>query len=405
MINSKKLIPALVYVIGMGSFFLVDILISSYEASETIAAWALLKSIIMIGAIISVVGLDQVMVRLPTQAKEIIKYASIIALVASFIYIAIIYILKLSDSLYFEFGIIFALSLGTLFFGYFRSQFKLIEAQIATNLWKIFFLLILVFLIITKSSISYAEIFLISALSSLFFTLSIYLFQKKSPYSDNKIQKEPIKKQVTLGYKFLISLLTLNLSLYLEQVLLNAGGHTEESSLYFTHLAIILPPIILINGYIGFILGPYIRKNSKHFDQILKNKLPSFMVLVFLFSLLALFASVYTYPYFIGEKHTYSFYLALVAVGLGILRTLYIIPSSYLGVHADIKTLEKFNYAGMIGILFLVTLYYTISSIFSAPLLGITTGILSNWLVRAGYGYYLTYKVHSTRARSHFINE
>lgn len=390
----KRWASVFIYLSGMVSLFLVDFIIVRFESTETISNWATIKSVVMIGGTLALLGMDQVMVRLPEQSIGILKRSYFQVIIAVLIYSLVVFQLGLlTEGISLVFAIL-AMAMSTLHFGYLRSHFLLILAQVVTNGWKILFLLILCMSIYLDFKIDYSVIYVISILITLIF---VFTFKNKTIYPQQQKNNANTREQYELGARFFISLLSLNLSLYLEQVLLNAGNHIEESSIYFSHFTVILPLIMLFNGYIGFILGPYIRKNTEKFELILKK----YWWVPTLFSIslgaLSYLISNYIFLYFLEEKTTFLPHLALIITLIGSLRIMYILPSSYLGVVASKEDLDKFIIINSISIGVLVGSFYLFYQLNNDALYSIAYASLLNWLIRTTYGNYLVWTIWKTR--------
>lgn len=393
---NNKLLTVVIYLSGMLSFFLVDFIIARYETTEAIANWASIKSVVMIGGTLVLFGMDQVMVRLPHQASSILKRSYLQIIIAVLIYGLIISSIGLlSEGLWLLFAV-FLLALSILFFGFYRSRFLLLPAQIVTNGWKPFFLLVLTLSFTFEIPRNYSIIFIVALSISL---LVAQLLNKKNNELSTieKHELETIKGQYSLGVRFFISLMSLNLSLYLEQILLNTGSHIEASTIYFSHFAIILPLMMVFNGYIGFILGPYIRKDIAKFDLFLEKYWWVFSLVALCLGALSFLLSMYFYSFLLNDKDEFIISLGLIVTSIGILRIIYILPSSYLGVVASKQVLDRFIIMNMIGIGVLVGGFYFFYYLTSNALYSIAYASLLNWVIRSGYGNYLVWDIWKKR--------
>lgn len=394
---NNKLLSIVIYVIGMLSFFLVDFIIARYETTEAIAGWALIKSIVMIGGTIVLFGMDQVMVRLPQQAKSILKRSYLQIAIAVLSYGAVISSMGLLHEGLWTIVAIFLLALSTLFFGFYRSRFSLLSAQIVTNGWKPFFLLVLIIFLSFEIPRNYSVVFIVAI------SLSLLMTQLQNKGSSDKLEDikdheyEKIVGQYGLGARFFISLMSLNLSIYLEQILLNNGSHTLESTIYFSHFAIILPLMMLFNGYIGFLLGPYIRKNIAKFDSFLATYWWVFPLLALSLGTISFLLSMYLYSFLLNGKSEFIHSLALIITSIGILRVIYILPSSYLGVVASKRVLNRFIAINVVGIGVLVGGFYVFYHMTDNALYSIAYASLLNWVIRSSYGSFLVWDIWKKR--------
>ncbi len=350
----------------------------------------------MIGGTLVLFGMDQVMVRLPYQAVSILKRSYLQIMIAVILYgLAINRAGLLSEGLWLLFAV-FLLALSTLYFGFCRSRFLLLPAQVVTNGWKPVFLLVLILLLTFEVPRNYSIIFIVSIIISLLLANLLYK-EKNNLVTMEKHGFETVKGQYSLGARFFISLMSLNLSLYLEQILLNAGSHTEASTTYFSHFAIILPLMIVFNGYVGFILGPYIRRDVAKFDLFLGKYWWVFSVAALCLGTLSFLLSMYSYSFLLNGKKEFIYSLGLIITAIGILRIIYILPSSYLGVVASKQALNRFIIMNIIGIVILVGGFYFFYYLSGNALYSIAYASLLNWIIRSGYGNYLVWNIWKKR--------
>ena len=202
-----KLFTIVIYLSGMLSFFLVDFIIARYETTEAIANWASIKSVIMIGGTLVLFGMDQVMVRLPHQALSVLKRSYLQIFIAVLIYGGVIYSMGLlSEGLWLLIAV-FLLAMSTLFFGFYRSRFLLLPAQIVTNGWKPLFLLVLILFFTFEIPRNYSIIFIITLSISLL--VAHLLNKEKNRLTNIEIHElETVQGQYSLGARFFISLMS-----------------------------------------------------------------------------------------------------------------------------------------------------------------------------------------------------
>src|SRR5690606_1953503 len=62
------------------------------------------------------------------------------------------------------------------------------------------------------------------------------------------------------------------LSIYLEQLAVNAFGARYEAALYFTHATYFFFAASLVNGYLAFLAVPWVKRNKKAFLEILSRR-------------------------------------------------------------------------------------------------------------------------------------
>ena len=213
-------------------------------------------------------GLDQVLVRhTPATLKIVRRAVSNSAVMSALLLLALLAISEASALIYVTLSI-FLLSLVTLQYAIFRGHNFKLQAQLAVNGWKV----IVTVLVITLWHFEYKVNFPLITTASCFIALVLLAFFNirvlTAIFKCTDYQNSYEKSYTILGGQFLLAMLTLSLSIYLEQILLNSYGFTISSAQYFAHAAIILPPIVFLNGYLGFILGPFVRQNPKRSSEL-----------------------------------------------------------------------------------------------------------------------------------------
>jgi len=380
----------LLYLIGMGGLVIADIVIAKYYQLADVEIWAFAKSVLLLAASACILGVDQVIVREPGALKIILRF-----LVVRGTILAIIIALGLS---FFSndvsgitwFFLVASLSFLSFMFAIYRGALKMFSAQLALNGWKFVFLLLISFLI--GSGIGIDVVLVLSIVSSLLLIVFIMFSSKKwlEKYKEEntKLNKKQIMSQ---SYKFVVLSLSLNLSINFEQIAINTIGNGESSSAVFAHFTVFLPLIVFLNGFVGFYLGPLLRKNRENFN--LKNYYCFSGLFVFLSVILGLvsyFMGFFAFSEFYSGKYIFVNEFAIVTILIGALRLLYSLPSSYISILGSEEALLNYSKSNLLFvILFFIGVMLLIKLDFSVPL-SVLISSLSNWCLRVGYGNYLS---------------
>lgn len=394
---TKILLPV-VYIGGMGAMFLFDIAVTARPDPADVAQWALVKSVVIIGSTIVLLGADQVVVRHPQDAGVIFLRAAIHIPLLSFLYIFVLGLFgfdlpKLSTGI-----VVCLLAITTLIFGVFRSNQKYLAAQMINNTWKVCGLCFVGIGYVVQRDVEFTSILLWSTLLGLAFVvlpnikLLSSLMGSTIIKSSLRAEGSGFSSNSALGLKFLISMLSLNLSLYLEQLLLNGGGYHIDSATYFTHAAFILPPIVLFNGFIGFVLGPKIRNNKGKYIGILHEKILHFMLLAFSVAICSSALGYFLIGWIPNVNVTPNLFLSCAIAGIGFGRLLYVIPSSFLGVLAGARDFSAFVVANVVAVSVLLIVYFLFLNFMSA-MYAVALASMFNWGARVMFGMYLVMKV------------
>lgn len=386
--NKELIFSAIFYGLGLLCLLLADLYVSNNYSKNFIADWAFFKSSIIIVGSISMFGYDQVFIRnqdlIKSYSKVFIKNLLFLsAVVVTFIYFfkneSFINLLKL-------FFTIICFSILTYFSASSRAAYNLWKSQFSTNFWKIILFPCLVLL--SLSSIDY---FLIAMVISL---LLSYFLKGFLPRSENVIESNISKEQERkIAQSFMFTSLTLLFSTYGEQFVINLFNKEELSSEIFKYYAYFTPIAFSINGFIGFILAPKIRKLKK-FSVNDFNKLNLSIFLLSLICCVVSFIGGYLYVKFVLKT---NFKLDIVILTLlfvlSLIRGLYTATSVCLGVFGDYFSIRKtaigfwisvFLYLGILLITLFFNLKYSIYIVIFATLI--------NWTMRLLISNYFSYK-------------
>jgi hypothetical protein len=386
------------YMFGMGSFLLVDLLIARVASTEVIANWAATKSAVMIGSTLILFGLDQVMVRIPYQASFILRLSFLQIPILASIYVFLLSLSGVVNGNLWEILAVSAVAVSLAQFGFYRAKNQLLTSQLATNSWRFIFLAV----VVVAASLGFLGNFsLLVVVSVALATLLNWVIRQfyKEPQVVPPGQEETLKGIYALGANFFVSLATLNIAVFMEQLMLNMTGHTEASATYFSHTAIILPLLIPFNGLIGFLLGPYIRKDIGRFDRQLTKYWWTLPVVATVMALVGFALSLLLYFLFYSDRFVYDYRLASLIILVGFLRIIYIFPSSYLGVTAEKQLLGRFVTVAVFSTVISIVLYFILVYAGMNPIYAVAFSSLLNWGARTLSGVYLMKRIWDARSR------
>jgi hypothetical protein len=179
----------------------------------------------------------------------------------------------------------------------------------------------------------------------------------------------------------------LALAVYAEQLLVIKVGSTQDSAQYFTHATFFLFPISVINGYAGFLLGPWVRDNHDRFINVICTKWPlllgSILAIAFLLNVIGHLGWQIMSPS-IGDA---SFKLSLIFSLVGIVVTLYQLPSAYNGIFADIKHHDALILAQLAALVCGFFSFMVLDSKYGfSVIISVSLASLVNWTLRTASG-------------------
>jgi hypothetical protein len=388
-LKGRNVLILFVYTGGMGSFFLVDFLVASLHDPVKVAQWAATKSVVLLGSSLCLFGLDGVMMRLPHQSRAIFRQSIFQSLLVSVIYVFVVSYFIPVPILWSGLAV-FVMACSTALSGLSRARFQLLNAQLQTNLWR-FALLLLMFFQLRNQTVTFPGlIFLAVIVAQLVFSVLGRFWSEPPKLTQGN--NESWWNIYGFAGNFFLSIVTLNLSIYMEQLLLNMSGQVEASATYFTYTTIIYPVMIAFNGFAGFVLGPYIRRDILRFHKQLQRYWWILPLGSLAIGVIGFAASVPLHHWFFSSSGPYDFRTALIVVAIGLIRVIYILPSSYLGLVATRQHFTYFVLVNIVGIVCLVGGFVGLLHLGVGAVFAVSIANLVNWCIRAGFGSYLVWQ-------------
>jgi len=384
--NLIRLAPSLLtFIFGVGALFIADILISRYGATDTIAAWATLRSFMMVGGVCAMFGMGQLLVREPTAVRLITKlfvmHAAIIALIGGVIGVYFGFV----DRLWVGVVVIFGVAISNTAFQWLRSNLALTKSYIANGAWRVIFMLLVIFFFIGGD----VDITLLLAVAFLISSGIIGYLLMATPVLDNlKALHSDIKRPrdvYIVGATYFMSGLSLAIASYGENLVVHQMGTTQDLATYFRASVVFLFPGVVLNQYLAAIIGPMIRQNESRIVKAIK-KYGFFFVggLLLLWPLLIVGGMILEFLIY-QENSTPLSLIALLTL-TSCVRISYVIPSSFVGVAANKKQLQ------ITTILYLLCafLFPVLAVIFAhfgvIIILSVALANLINWVLRCCVG-------------------
>jgi hypothetical protein len=374
----------IINIAGLFSLFFVDLQMAKMNDDLLISSWALTKSILFIGLIFVLLGLDQALIRMKLNLKKIIFPATVQFLVLIGFITFFVSIIGTKIETFPIVLSLFILAMLYLFYAEHRLNMNYIKAQYCVNGWKIIFLcLILLF--------GYYEYAWILPLS-MFLAFVVIFFNRGLFTIFNLVSFQKYKNILTTGLHYFIALLTLTLTIYIDQVLLSADGKITESSILFSHITFFVSPNAILLGFGGFLLVPYLKKQPENKASIFKKYIWIFILIVLAIVIVTYFLGFVLFSYLKPDQSP-SIFLAIGLSVIAFLRYLYILPSSYIGSFATNKLIRKVSVINVAGIAIYLIVYFTLSRYMEDYLLAIYSAIFIVWMIRIINGYFAIFEI------------
>ncbi|MEM7519723.1 MAG: hypothetical protein AAF307_01695 [Pseudomonadota bacterium] len=369
-----------VYAAGLMALFAADFVVSVLLTDGQIAEWAVLRSLIGITAVIPLIGLDQVLVRSPQSSGRLLRQLLFQVPPLGLLVGVILETLGFVAHWWLGAGIAMGSAGSLIFFHYFRSHREWLLSQVAQQGWKLAMLAVILWLAYSETQASLVllgiALLLVTDLFALFFVL------RKPPARLHRQMPERIRVLYSIGVRFMVNGLFLALSVYAEQLVVNALGSTQQAALYFSCATFFLFPFSFLNGYIAFRIGPYVRDKRASFISNLRQYRWTIPIGVAAYSVaLNMFGWLgwtLTNPSVGDLDHGLQVIFGLV----GFVRVLYVIPSGYVGVFGKPKQHDLFILLQVLSMAAVVVGFLALREVGVPLLYAVAISSGANWALR-----------------------
>lgn len=377
--------PSIIYGLGLVAFYVCDLIVTSSFPNDVISSWAEIRALIGFSGILCLVGLDLMIIRSPQSSARLLRVLSVQVPLLAVPVALTVHGLGYLES-YLQAYLLAIGSAGTIaFYQYFRSHHQRSMAQLTQQSWRIVILGIIAALVFAPGTVEIGTMVVVVMLAGVTVAASVALIKPPSHFCVQN--PEPIGALYRIGARFMVTSSLLALAVYAEQLLVIQVGTTEDSARYFTHATFFLFPISVLNGYAGFLLGPWVRDNHDRFVSLLRACWP--------LGVLGLTAVVLGLN---GIGHigwrimapsvgAPSLGLSLIFAACGIMISLYQFPSAYNGMFAHPRHHDALILAQLLALGFAFGAFLLCNAALSMdPVISVAVASLVNWTLRAGSG-------------------
>lgn len=384
--DKKKIISSLFYFIGLSSLVFADIFIVKFYPTDFTAQWAYLKSLLFIGGSVLVFGLDHMFIRHSLKVKVYLPKFVLHVLFFSIIFAIILFYNKSNVVIII---VLFIFAINQLLFGAARANFHYKLSQALLQSWKVlyFLIILLAYFLFFKRNV---YIFII-----LSFIIPLVLYSKfiLNMLNDGINTKIGMKIIYQDSFLIFISIITLNIAMYADQILIKQFATNQNIVKLFAHTSSIYPAGVAFNGLAGFFLGPYFKKRPK---TSLRKIISIILPVAFSLSIISFVVGIFILKFIRHIQMDMNIGIILSIVVF--LRVLYILPSSYIGVIGSQRMLKTFVIICVIGVIvqvagfLLLVKFTTINVIYAAAI-----SVALHWLIRAIGGITNIYLLKNVR--------
>lgn len=368
------------YSFGLLSLIASDLMITNMLSATSIADWALFRSLVGISAILPLTGLEQVLVRSPQSSARLLRMLALQIPLIGLLVGLLLDLAGIVEHWWIGAGLAIGSAVSLMLFHYYRSHHLRVLSQISQQGWKIAALVVVSLLITTGAR---ADLVLCGVILLFLADVVAGSFLIRHPPSKLHMQEpEPTGALYSVGLRFMVTGLFLSLSVYAEQIVVHRLGNVNQAALYFTSVTYFLFPMSFLNGYISFLIGPWVRDNEEKFMILLRANRIILPLGIILYSItlnfLGWLAWKVTSPA-IGAPDQLLQFLFIFVCGF---RTLYLIPAGYIGALTHPHAHNVFIFLQLTGLVLAVLVFIELQSIGMELIYAVALSSALNWALR-----------------------
>jgi hypothetical protein len=318
------------YGAGACAYLAIDIMVASWFAPSEIAEWAAIRSLVGLSGVLCLLGLDYVFVRSPDSSRRILKLA---AVQVPIIAVPIGWLISAAGFLgapWLTIGICVGSALTIAIYQYHRTNLNPLVAQVAYQSWKLALALLVLAAVLFPFAIEISRATMVVLLGCAG-TMVLPLIRPPARGLGGTL-KLSVSEIYRLGARFVLNSVTLGAALYAEQLVVVRIAPVDHAAIYFSHAAYFMFPVLFVNGYGGFKLGPWLRRNKKMFEDFITRRWHVVIMGVLIYVGASHGVMTIVWGNFMPSSTGIDYKLQAFFFLSGIAVTLYAIPSAYTGV-------------------------------------------------------------------------
>ncbi|EZQ20345.1 hypothetical protein CF98_05380 [Halopseudomonas bauzanensis] len=324
------MISLAIYLGGIGSLLLCDILVTRSFSEEDIALWAEVRSLIGISGILCLVGLEQVLMRSRRSSARLLQLLAIQIPILSIVVGSLLWFFGFLN--YWLIAVLLggAAASSSALAQYYRSHYMSIASQLAQQLWKCLALIAIVIVLMYEVKVE-VDALVVGIMVFSVMLVAVFIF-RYTPGSLFPQDPQGYAELYMIGSRFMVTALLLSLAIYGEQLLVNKLGGASDGAQYFTHATYFLFPVSVFNGYFAFVIAPWVRDNHDKYINILKEKYFLIILSAFGYSMFISFIGWLGWLVVRPAVGMPNLFLQMIFFWVCFFRTIYMLPSAYIGV-------------------------------------------------------------------------
>lgn len=387
---SGAAMPAAAYALGLMSLFAADLVVANRFPAEEVALWAETRSLLGVASVACLLGLDLVFVRAPASSARLLRMLALQLPVMALVVAFSAWSLGFLTSLWSALLLTLAGGWSVVFYQYLRATNHLAWSQACYQLWKI---VALVWIVAIAGSpdpgLRLDWVIALSVLATV--ALGLVGLIRHRPATFRPQTPEPVSDLYAIGSRFWVTSTLLALSVYGEQLLVNHFDQPAAGGRYFAHLTYFVFPASFGAGYLGFVLAPWLRDHRTTFVRLMRSHWGWALAAVVVYAVVLNAIGLLGWSVMRPLDEDPSAFLQVVFLFVCIGRTLYLVPSAFIGVHGSLQDHNLIIGGYVVSMALAVAVIALLRVTFALPLsYCVAVGALTNWVGRTTAGTAVT---------------
>lgn len=375
----------IIYGFGLVLLMFTDMIISRAFSAEDISDWARFRSLVGIAAVIPLVGLDQVLVRSPAASAQVLRLVLVqVPVLGICVGFALAWTGLIADW-WLGAGLAIGSASSLVVFQYFRSHHYQLLSQVAQQGWKIaaFGAVGLMLLTGWRGDLLTLGVALLGGVTVAMMAMICVL----PPSRMCPQQPESVRAHYAIGSRFMVTALMLALSVYAEQLIVIRLGTEFEAELYFTSAVYFLFFPTFFNGYLAFLMGPWVRDRHDRFVATIRRRWLVILVGTAGYSVLLNLIGAGLWLAISPSVGQIDSGLQVLFLVMAFVRSLYLLPSGYLGIFGMPREHSRLIVFQIIAVLPVVGLFFVLRAFGFELVHAVAAASVLNWSLRTIVGY------------------
>jgi hypothetical protein len=380
---------------GLGTFSLlaVDAMQSGNADVGEAAAWALLRSLIFIVGPLSVLGLDQALIRRRLDTRVVFGWP--LLHIAGISLLAWPISVRSGTALAGWIPVLGAGLYGVqlLAAGVLRSRFQVARSVMSVHLWKFFLFSIIAGGLALDQAFS-PLVVTVACLMSGAVVVPLYFTGRQAAKARKAFAPESsdLGGQYRVAVRFTLTSVLASGSVFLDQVILNMAGELQASQVWLRHVTFFTAPLVFSAGYLANVLAPMARANAVALQSRWKIVTTAFFALGVALALLSLPVGLLAASVMIPNADLDARLIA-ATLFLGLVRFIQLLPSVVVGMFSSTRQLDSLTRWGVIGLVLMVPVYLGSSRLGISPEISIFLSALIGLGARVAAGLIWTFRL------------